>query len=476
MPAASAKRVSEKPPPSKGVARSAQVHQPKQINPSWQTLALRPLASSTNLTLQRAPDCQGDKPVDPDVLGPAFVKPKSDVEKLGLTKHTVKPSISGVPYVLFSPHCEAGKVPLKGLIEHGEAYLISSGKIYRQVWAQQQGKAADQLYWGWINPKLIEPVATPPPAPTQPTKPDPPQSCPGAGADSPTCESPPPTAKPDVQCPKDLDDSAALRCFSQAVREEVRHSAEGDIYQARLKQAVELMQKAGFGRLEGTPVQFDPTSPVEWEGETYNKSFWTAEDHPKFQRKLVLKEGKQPADAIDDMFANLGKWNVDCGQFVQVAHLYAMRHALGAKGFNQMKREDVAFELKPQGSTAVKRSKFYERSSPTAQMLRYPEKELETKSIDDLLKEAPNGSRVMWTNLQHSLSSAFRNENTLKLGDDQFAAHGFFGSLKKNVFTRKELELELAKTLNKSADEEYIKNNVFISEIEHYSMPQNPKP
>ncbi|HET9714180.1 MAG TPA: hypothetical protein VFP64_20000, partial [Pyrinomonadaceae bacterium] len=246
-------------------------------NRVWLSLATR---SATNLSIQRAPDCQGDKPVDPDVLGPAFVKPKSDVEKLGLTKHIVKPSVAGVPYVLFSPHCEAGKVPLKGLIEGGEAYLISAGKIYKQVWAQQQGKSADQVYWGWINPKLIEPVATPPPAPTPPPKPDPPASCPGAGAESATCETPPPTAKPDVQCPKDLDDEAALRCFSQSVREEVRHRSEGDIYQARLKQAVELMQRAGFGRLEGTPQQFDPMSPVEWVGETYNKAFWTAEDHP----------------------------------------------------------------------------------------------------------------------------------------------------------------------------------------------------
>jgi hypothetical protein len=82
----------------------------------------------------------------------------------------------------------------------------------------------------------------------------------------------------------------------------------------------------------------------------------------------------------------------------------------------------------------------------------------------------------MWTNLKAPIGSAFRNENALKLGDDQFAAHGFMKELKKNVFTRKELEQALAKTTNTSPDDDYVKANVFISEIEHYLMPQNPKP
>jgi len=428
-------------------------------------------AASVSLQRQPAPACEGNKPLDPDALGPAFVKQKSDVEKLGPTKNTVKARIEGMPYVLFSPHCAAGEAPLKGLVEGGDAYLIRSGQIYKQVWAQQQGKSADTFYWGWINPSLIKA------APTETTQTEPPKK------DQPKTEPtkdeqalPPLTAKPAVDCPADLGSSAAMKCFVESVREEIRHSSEGDIYQAQLKHAVKLLEKAGFGRLEGAPVQYDPTAPPEWEGETYNKDFWKEEEHPKFLRKLVLKPDKQPSDAIDDMFSNLGKWNVDCGQFVQVAHLYALRHALGTRGFNQMNKSDVSFELKPQASTALHRVKFYERFKPDAQMLRYPEKELETKSADELLKEAPVGSRIMWTNLEAGVGTAYRNENTLKLGDDQFAAHGFLAELKKNIFTRKELELALARITNKSADEAYIKANVFIAEIEHYQMPKNPEP
>ncbi|WP_224369514.1 eCIS core domain-containing protein [Hyalangium versicolor] len=418
--------------------------------------------------LQRAAGSGATEPVDPDTLGPLFIKTKAELEKQGLPALKVKPSVAGVPYVLFSPHSEAGKVPLRGLLEGGDAFLIRSGQIYRQVWAQQEGKPADRFYWGWVNPSLLEAKAKPPAETTAPAAPAKPEPAP---------EGPPPlTAEPNVKCPDNQDDTAALKCFTESVREQVRHSIEGDIYQARLKKGVELLQSAGFGRLEGSPRQFEPGGPLDWEGETYNKDYWKAEDHPKFLRKLVLKPDKQPSAAIDDMFSHLGEWKVDCGQFVQVANLYALRHALGTQGFNQLNKNEVAFELKPHASTGVRRVKFYERFRPDAPMVRHPEKEPETKSIDELLREAPVGSRVMWTNLQAPLSSAYHNENTLKLGDDQFAAHGFMADLKKNVFTRKELEFALAKLTQNPPDDAYIKANVFVAEIEHYQSPRNPTP
>src|SRR5262249_22452315 len=76
--------------------------------------------------LQRDTDGEGGKPVDPDTLGPAFVKKSSEVETLGLKKGTVKARAEGVPYVLFSPHSAAGTVPLRGLVEGSAVYLIRS--------------------------------------------------------------------------------------------------------------------------------------------------------------------------------------------------------------------------------------------------------------------------------------------------------------------------------------------------------------
>jgi len=83
--------------------------------------------------LQRDDDGGGAKPADPDTLGPAFVKKISEVETLGLKKGTVKAKVEGVPYVLFSPHSQAGAAPLRGLVEGSGVYLIRTGEIYQQV-------------------------------------------------------------------------------------------------------------------------------------------------------------------------------------------------------------------------------------------------------------------------------------------------------------------------------------------------------
>jgi len=111
--------------------------------------------------IQRDKDADAGKPLDPDTLGRAFVKKKSEVETLRLKKGTVKSRVEGVPYVLFSPHSQGGAVPLRGLVEGSDAYQIRAGEIYQQVWAQQEGKPANSFYWGRINSNLVEYSAPP---------------------------------------------------------------------------------------------------------------------------------------------------------------------------------------------------------------------------------------------------------------------------------------------------------------------------
>jgi hypothetical protein len=132
-------------------------------------------ASNGKYQLQRAPECEAGKVADPDRLGPLFRRGKSEVESLDLTKATIGPPVQDLPYVLFSPHCEAGKVPLRALVEGSDTYIIRTGKIYKQVWAQQAGKPTDVVYWGWIHPGF---VVTPPPAPPPPAAPPPPDARP----------------------------------------------------------------------------------------------------------------------------------------------------------------------------------------------------------------------------------------------------------------------------------------------------------
>jgi hypothetical protein len=225
-------------------------------------------------------------------------------------------------------------------------------------------------------------------------------------------------------------------------------------YEKRLKEAVDKLQGVSFGLCYEGPEKFDI-------------DYWIVKDDPDFGRKLVLKSGKRPSDAIDSMFADLSKWRVDCAQFVQVAEWYALRHAYGADEFN--KKVGSTFELRVHRSTGIKYKEAYDRPDKRSKMRRFSDGGEESKSVDQLVADAPIGSRIMWTNKRAPESSAFHNENTIKLGPDQFAAHGFGGG--RNIFTRAEVELKLAQAENSAADAAYIAENIFIAQIGYFETP-----
>jgi hypothetical protein len=227
--------------------------------------------------------------------------------------------------------------------------------------------------------------------------------------------------------------SAPLRTRSLQRDEaaEARRAFPEAAYEGRLREAVALLEKEkiGFARAEN----WDPEKGDDW----FDHSFWKKKDDPEFQYKLVLLDGKSPAAAIDALFGHQERWHVDCSQFVQVAHLFALRHALGAEEFDHRQKAAGAVELKQQGSTGVRRALLFRRTSPNKPMRRSADEQEEPKSVEQLLDEAPAGSRVMWTNLDPDANGTpFKNENTLKLGIDSFAAHGF----SQKVFERSDLE------------------------------------
>jgi hypothetical protein len=87
-------------------------------------------------------------------------------------------------------------------------------------------------------------------------------------------------------------------------------------------------------------------------------------------------------------------------------------------------------------------------------------------STDDLLAKAPAGSRIRWTNLRARKDSAFRHENTVKLGPDTFAAGGIDDPISGNEFTRDRLEIELALMTAKRPTRADIRATVYIDEVE----------
>jgi hypothetical protein len=75
----------------------------------------------------------------------------------------------------------------------------------------------------------------------------------------------------------------------------------------------------------------------------------------------------------------------------------------------------------------------------------------------------------VWRNQLAPVDSYRYNENAIKLGSDEFGAHGL--EARKKIYTRAELELGLAQAEEPDADSVYVEENVFIIGIEHFVMP-----
>jgi hypothetical protein len=233
------------------------------------------------------------------------------------------------------------------------------------------------------------------------------------------------------------------------------------VYEQKLREAVNSLVGVGFGRAVGRNVGTDPS-------DRYDTGYWVEQVDPAGDAMLLLKAGKRPSDAVDAMFGKLSNWHVDCAEFIQIAQWYALLHTHGADEFNT-RMSGLSFKLKPHGSTGIGTKLSYFRDLPTEAMKRSSDGLQEPKSIDQLIADAPVGSRIAWTNLAAPTSSDFRNENTIKLGQDQFAAHGFGGT--SNIFARAEIESNLAHVADPNADATYIAANIFVARIEHYDVP-----
>lgn len=212
-----------------------------------------------------------------------------------------------------------------------------------------------------------------------------------------------------------------------------------------------------------------------------DKSDDDEEDEP--ERKLILKEGADPAAAIDFLFAHLKRWAFDCADAVQVATWYAMRHAMGAEAFNESVA-DMEFALKSHGSTGINSIGTYVRTdeddtySPTGTLKFKPDGESEsgvvTVSAESIVRKAPIGTRVMLTvDDDDAAGTDFENENMVKIGDNLFAAHplgigGFSKIIRLVAMTALDLDEQDEITPEIGEKIKAMSQRIYISEIELY--------
>ena len=159
-------------------------------------------------------------------------------------------------------------------------------------------------------------------------------------------------------------------------------------------------------------------------------------DYEKNEVRLVQVAGT-PAEAVEEIFANLFSWQADCAEYLQIARWYALLRTLGPDCFNaRIKRLSSLklpflpgiLELKSHSSTGIVGEKLYIRASPQDSYFYLDDKlagqTIQTQESEfSLLADAPIGTRVTWTNLAAPQSSSFRNENTLLVGDDRYMSH-----------------------------------------------------
>lgn len=301
------------------------------------------------------------------------------------------------------------------------------------------------------------------------------------------------------------------RAYSELYHEDLRDRLIDEMSGSELEYALSLLEtpyeryiQEGNARLAGAPfgafgdvwsycmpeerTTTGGTERTYW----YDAKYWDSDreittegGEQKFSCKVKLLSGKSPAEAIDQLFDHQDRWKVACAEFVQIVHLYALRHTLGAKRFDATVGGNVTLEIRRRGSTGVETEVVFKRDTPGAPMIRSDTGEPERRTAETLLAVAPIGSRVRWTNLaavpkdrkkEREIGNPWQNENTIKLGPDKFGAHGTATGIftAHNTHTREDVEVMTARGTNPDADASYVRRNIFISEIEFFRSPVEP--
>ncbi|MFW6201360.1 MAG: eCIS core domain-containing protein, partial [Gemmatimonadota bacterium] len=164
----------------------------------------------------------------------------------------------------------------------------------------------------------------------------------------------------------------------------------------------ELAGRPEFGHPAGEFCNIDAPDSEE----LYDRRYWEEHGDPARRScKLRLKTGIRPSFAVESMFEEADEWKLDCAQFVQILHLYALLHTLGPFEFDR-RFGGGTFELRMAESSWIDTETLWFREGPSALMRPgtrtgedfEPSATLKPRAVDRVLADAPVGSRVMWHN------------------------------------------------------------------------------
>jgi hypothetical protein len=212
-----------------------------------------------------------------------------------------------------------------------------------------------------------------------------------------------------------------------------------------------------------------------WDRLWWDKGTYIPPGESEEEVVLLLKENRSPADAVLRIFDTLNEWSFDCAQFVQVVLLYAVVKRLGKESFDNRvashKPTHGRLVLRVHGSTGLAYTGGWEHSKADVQSMNRERAAAVMNEQEKKFKAAADGSQIVFTNLDpRSKDKAYEHENTIKMGADQFIAHGIMSG---NAFvTREQIYDVLAKDALRgtmqAADDAYKKRNLYISTIVLY--------
>lgn len=259
-----------------------------------------------------------------------------------------------------------------------------------------------------------------------------------------------------------------------------------------VRQATRRLSAAPFGQWRE-----DPSNPMS--KDVFDREFWTRRTDRLGSPVDVLevKSGKQPSEAIDAILDRPNEWKHDCDHALQIANLFAIRMMLGANAFNARIAASIPaamrMQLRARESDGLKTAAHFGRDAADDDwrvVTKYDAGAVKADPNDQrkqisspfvlatakvaskdetwtLVGAAPVGSRVRFTNTKAFTYSSFRHENAIKLAYDLYAA-----SWTENPLiawwelNEADVDLRLAQSEDRAATPAYVRDHVFIDEVE----------
>jgi hypothetical protein len=289
------------------------------------------------------------------------------------------------------------------------------------------------------------------------------------------------------------DTAAQLRSLEAALR--ALPSVAGQLdWAAALKEGAQVATSVAFGSTTGgIPGQVDAQDAYDasaW-GEISGKVIRARIEPWRAMKRLV----DHATSAVPKKGGGETKWRFDCFDAVVFAQVYARWRVMSRFQFNStyyplelgfMSRASQVTEWrgatksdKPGGARYIEHE-----ATPGGPLLFVAPRTAVTESQSELLRTAPIGTQVIWSNLDAQTKctaalrrrqsdpnfpdppycQSFQSENAMKLGPDTYMAHPF------GIKNQAEIEAALANAVISTLSRkppllEYIKRNIYISAL-----------